>query len=117
MVKDNIYCGISSVPPNKKRGTMKQCLMKNQVRYYGKKKIDKSLLKMKDIGNPKNEKLKLVKLLAQLQGIKKNIDKEKNKKKKDTKKIEKLRKRGNKLLVEYKEQKKRYDKSIKYYEN
>lgn len=32
---DNIYCGISKVPKNKRRGTAKECFSSKQVRYYG----------------------------------------------------------------------------------
>ena len=40
-----IYCGIASeVPKGMERGDMKQCLEKNQVKYFGVKKIDSRLL-------------------------------------------------------------------------
>lgn len=42
---DNMYCGIGPVPRGKVRGTPEYCIQTNQVRYYGLKKIDKSLLK------------------------------------------------------------------------
>ena len=48
----NIYCGIDKVPKGKVRGTAEQCLKCGQVRYWGRKKIDKELLK----GNTKEAK-------------------------------------------------------------
>lgn len=42
---DKIHCGIGPIPKNHRLGTMQECLEKNQVRYYGIKKIDPKLLK------------------------------------------------------------------------
>jgi len=42
---DNIYCGIGDIPKNNRRGTMKECVEKGQIRYYGIKKIDSVTLK------------------------------------------------------------------------
>lgn len=36
----NIFCGIGNVPKGSRRGGMKECLEKKQVRYWGSKKID-----------------------------------------------------------------------------
>ena len=36
----NIYCGAKDVPKNKKRGGMKECSDKRQIRYWGIKKAD-----------------------------------------------------------------------------
>ena len=41
---DNIYCGIENLPKGKTRGSMKECIEKNQVRYWGLKKIDSKLI-------------------------------------------------------------------------
>lgn len=38
------YCGVGKVPSKGKRGTMKECVLSGQVRYYGVKKIDQKLL-------------------------------------------------------------------------
>lgn len=43
----NKYCGILKVPKGKVRGTPKQCLALNQIRYYGLEPIDKILLQRK----------------------------------------------------------------------
>ena len=42
----DIFCGIGNVPKNKKRGTMRECAEKGQIRYYGIKKIDSKTLSM-----------------------------------------------------------------------
>ena len=44
MPVDNIFCGAGKVPSGKKRGTMKECVEKNQFRYWGVKTIDARLL-------------------------------------------------------------------------
>jgi hypothetical protein len=43
----NKYCGILKVPKGKVRGTPKQCLALNQIRYYGLEPIDEILLQRK----------------------------------------------------------------------
>lgn len=43
----NMYCGIGKVPKGKKRGTAKECLNANQVRYYGIEQIDEKYLEKK----------------------------------------------------------------------
>jgi hypothetical protein len=48
MAKDIAYCGIGRIPSTKRRGSMKECAQKNQVRYYGIKKIDTTMLKAYD---------------------------------------------------------------------
>lgn len=48
-MSDAKYCGMGDVPKGKKRGTAEYCLNKNQVRYYGIKKIDKDLLGKKEV--------------------------------------------------------------------
>jgi len=39
-----IYCGIGKIPKRQRRGNMKECAEKGQVRYYGIKKIDTKTL-------------------------------------------------------------------------
>lgn len=85
----DVYCGIKNVPKGRRRGTMKECLEKGQVSYYGLNKIDKKVLehieskkgKNKGIGELVNER---VKVKAQIQKMttlfKKEEDKEKKKK-------------------------------------
>ena len=38
------YCGINKVPANMERGDAEYCLKHNQVRYWGLKKVDSSIL-------------------------------------------------------------------------
>jgi hypothetical protein len=42
--KSEIYCGIQPLKPNQRQGTMKECVAKKQVRFYGKNKIDPKIL-------------------------------------------------------------------------
>lgn len=44
MPVDDIFCGAGKVPSGKRRGTMKECVEKNQFRYWGVKQIDARLL-------------------------------------------------------------------------
>ena len=56
----DIYCGVSKIPKGQKRGSMKECAEKGQIRYYGIKKIDKKtmeLAKNKDVIPETREKL------------------------------------------------------------
>lgn len=43
--KKKMYCGIGPVPKGKIRASPEYCVKKNQIRYYGIKAIDKTLLK------------------------------------------------------------------------
>lgn len=64
------YCGIGDVPKGYKRGTMRECAEKKQIRYYGIKKIDSKTLDL-----TKNNKVlpetweKLMKERATLVGL------------------------------------------------
>ena len=92
-MSSGIYCSIGDVPKNKHRGTMKECVEKKQVRYYGIKKVDKILLatlnkekkKKKSLDKLKEHEAKYV---GRLQKIKREYDKEM--KKKENEKNEKL---------------------------
>src|SRR5438105_1319796 len=56
----NVYCGVGKMPKGQKRGTMRECAEKGQIRYYGIKKIDPKkiqLAKKKDIIPESREKL------------------------------------------------------------
>ena len=41
----NVYCGSDEVPKEHRRGTMKECVEKKQIRLYGLFKVDPNLLK------------------------------------------------------------------------
>ena len=70
---DNIHCGITKLPKNKKLGTMKQCLEKNQVRLFGLNKIDPLLIsnqqeKKRKANKEKDERMKLLLRVASIKG-------------------------------------------------
>lgn len=113
----NIYCGMGQVPSGKTRGTDKQCLKKNQVRYWGIKQIDDALLNKNNLDADK-EFLKLKKLEVGLKGMAKRFEREKSawKKKKEKKKtaalnkeIEKDKKKLEKLMKKIKKAQEMYD--------
>ena len=47
--KAKIYCGVADVPKGSKLGSMVECAKKNQVRYWGVKKIDPKILEREKI--------------------------------------------------------------------
>jgi hypothetical protein len=49
--KKSIYCSIGEPGKNKRRGSMRECAEKKQVRYYGIKKIDPRLLEASKKGS------------------------------------------------------------------
>ncbi len=74
------YCGVGSVPAGKKRGTIKQCIQSNQVRYYGLKKFDKELLKDREkvsraptMKKVKEELIRVKKMESRLHAIAKKV--------------------------------------------
>jgi hypothetical protein len=105
----DIYCGIGNIPAGKRRGTAKECLNASQVRYYGLEQIAKELLEQ---GNNTIEKQqKKVKILfATLTGINKALSREQGYKKKDEKKIDKIKAKAKKTISEYKTEKEKLDK-------
>lgn len=53
---DKVYCSIGKPPKGIERGTQQECYDKGQVRYWGKKALDKNIIKNKPV---KFEKLKV----------------------------------------------------------
>jgi hypothetical protein len=115
-----LYCGPKDdIPKGKKRGSMKECVENGQYSYFGLNKIDKKLLKKSS--SAKKGKRELMKewlkvsglkgkYVAQLTKLKKQIEVEKNAKKKkelETKKAD--------LLIKYKEIIKQDEKLSKKY--
>ena len=43
-MSDKIVCGVKEPKKGEKRGTMRECADKRQVRYYGVKKVDKKII-------------------------------------------------------------------------
>jgi len=82
------YCSVGDVPKGRKRGTMKECAEKNQIRYYGLKKIDSKILdsmkKKKSAANSEKELRALnIKLTGKVQRLLKDLKREKDTDKKD----------------------------------
>nr|QBK89105.1 MAG: uncharacterized protein LCMiAC02_01980 [Mimivirus LCMiAC02] len=87
MAKDRkYYCGINKIPKKKRRGTMKECVMDSQVRYYGIKKVDKRLIdaskRLKKKMSKKDISIKIAKLKGQKKRMNKKLKIEEKKKKK-----------------------------------
>ena len=79
---------MGDVPKGRKRGTMKECAEKNQIRYYGLKKIDSKILdsmkKKKSAANSEKELRALnIKLTGKVQRLLKDLKREKDTDKKD----------------------------------
>ena len=105
-----INCGIHKLKKGERRGTMKECAEKGQVRYYGLKKIDSRMLesvkKSKTINTSRNAVVKkMLNLKNKIKNNKKKIMEEKNK---DIK--EKLKNKTRDLMKEYQKYKKIFDK-------
>ncbi|ACF16996.1 V12 [Sputnik virophage] len=120
----NMYCGIGKVPKGKERGTPEHCFQSNQIRYYGIKKIDKSLLE-----KPKKKRLSLIKEQTKLNNLLekgKRMVKEANKLKSiindpesskteirnAKKKLEKIVAKKNKFVLELKQQRQVVDELL-----
>jgi len=106
-----INCGINDLKKGERRGTMKECADKGQIRYYGLKKIDKRTLEKST--SDKKSKLsrgallkKLTILRVKMKTLKNKIKFEKNK---DIK--EKLTVKIKKIYKDYKDTKENYDKN------
>jgi hypothetical protein len=84
----DIYCGSKDVPKGKRRGSMKECADKNQLCYYGVKKIDKKLLDSVNKKGPKKISrerimIKLVEHRVRVKRLTEAVKYEKDPKKKD----------------------------------
>jgi len=116
--KEATYCGVKKVPKSQ-RASAEYCVSKNQVRYYGLKKIDRDELeKKKAKANVLKEQLKYRKLLDDAKVLVKDvkridldIDLAKTDKKKKTlrKQKEKLLERRDRLVKSIKAQKEKVD--------
>jgi sRNA-binding protein len=81
------FCGVGSIPKGYKKGSMKECVEKGQVRLYGLYKIDPKLLEHDE--NDKKSKvkyytkselfLKLSKINGTITKLQKTVDGSKNK--------------------------------------
>ena len=105
-----INCGIHKLKKGERRGTMKECAEKGQVRYYGLKKIDSRVLdNVKNSKTKDNSRKAIVKKMinykTKIKNYKSKIVNEKNKDKK-----EKLKNKTRDLMKEYQKYKKIFDK-------
>ena len=76
-MSDDIFCGVGKVPSGKRRGTMKECFEKKQVRYWGVKKIDSRILSDYNKSDAIAEtKLKLVVDAAKIKGRLKRLERQ-----------------------------------------
>ncbi len=77
-----IFCAAGQVPKGKRRGTMRECAQRNQIRYWGVKKIDPRILedsiKLNKYGGRDKVQAKLVGLRAKLKKLKMVHSAEKN---------------------------------------
>lgn len=117
------YCGIGKVPKGWHRGSMKECIENNQVRYYGLYKVDTRLyesLKKKKSSKGQNTESNLrkkrivlkasIKTLARKFQEAKDRDTKKKIKEQAEKKNEELQKVNNELIKIEKKKKKEEEK-------
>lgn len=111
----NAFCGIGNIPKGKKRGSMKECVEANQIRYYGLKKVDQKLIdsinskKKIDNAGTKSATTQFRKLTVELLGLRgkvKNVKGKmqaaKDKKTKDEclKELDQIEKQKNKIKLD-----------------
>ena len=77
-----MYCGIKEeLPKGKVRGTQEYCIRTNQVRYYGRKHVDKKLLKSMEVTRKYNlnkERIKLNNIRSNGEKVLKEIKRARN---------------------------------------
>lgn len=101
----SIYCGADKVPKNHRRGNMKECAEKGQIRYYGIEKVDTKILEaVKKKENPPETREKLMIEIAKERGT---IDRYKGRYEKAPKHIDKTK------LAEYYDMWKKAEKRYK----
>jgi hypothetical protein len=88
------YCGIGEIPKGYRRGSMKECAERGQIRYYGIKKIDSTTLETAKV-KKESPKIILGKLIA-LDGKAKRLVRE-YKHEKDPDKKEKIKQQVKKI--------------------
>jgi hypothetical protein len=107
-----IYCGAKKTPKNMKRGNMKQCAEKGQVRLYGTRRIDSALVKYKKPANVKQmTKTDQLLVVMQLRGRKDRLIRLIKLEKDETKK-NKLKEDAKATLRELKEAREKLQKFV-----
>lgn len=96
----NVYCGVAKIPKGQKRGSAKECLDKNQVRYYGIEKIDMTQFKKSESGKKIKKLKEIVRKQIVILRAKKKKSEERAEYEKDKDKKEKL-KYNAKVYTEY----------------
>ena len=89
-----VYCGVGKIPKNHRKGTMKECAERGQIRLYGLYKVDSQLINPKAKTSSKEKTMNktqirafIVKLAARFGRLKEELENEKSdKKKKEIKK-------------------------------
>ena len=69
MTDKKVSCSVKDLKKNERRGTMKECADKKQVRYYGIKKVDKIMLSKLTEKNKKSNR-SFPELFGKLAGLK-----------------------------------------------
>lgn len=97
----SVYCGAAEPSGKQRRGTMQQCYLKKQIRYYGIKKVLGNEYKgLEDYLKYKTERSKLIRKSSKISGRLKYLTKA-IKYEKDTKHKNLLKKEYKKLVSEY----------------
>lgn len=98
-MSENIYCGIDKVPKGSRRGTMKECAEKGQIRYYGIKKVDPKIVETAKKHSRLRDETR-ESLVVKLMGTRGKVRSLKNKiaDEKDPKEKKKLQKELDKML-------------------
>ncbi len=113
-----VFCGISEVPKGQKRGSEEECYHLGQVRYYGKKKLSKTVLKHKKLSYKTQRKsllMEIAKHKGKIRKLRMDIERYTNPDKKAEFKTElnKLIIDTNKLVREYKALEEEHDSEVK----
>lgn len=87
MSEEKVFCGYRPLRKGEHRGTAKECLKQNQVRYYGIEQIDPVLITAKKGKSLEQLQVKLASIHIVLSKLLKDYNKEKNEKKKEKLKI------------------------------
>ena len=111
-----IYCGIGQIPKGARLGSMKECADRNQIRYYGIKKIDPKLVEAIQKSKEPSDRDQIFKDITKYKGKIKRIKdkiagtKDKTVKNKLQKELEKIVEDTNKLIKQFNEIEKRRQK-------
>jgi len=100
-ISGKIYCGAKNPPKGTRRGTQKECVDNQQVRFYGIEKIDPEMLKNKQPTKAKqlmNIRIQIAKNNGIKSRLKRQLEVETKRKVKDENKIQDIREQGKKIV-------------------